>query len=44
MKHTNRLITIGSALACGAALAPAARAGGIILYEITRQRLGLKAK
>ena len=41
MKHTNRLITIGSALACGAALAPAAHSGGIILYEIATPDVGL---
>jgi len=41
MKRINRLITIGSALACGAALTPSAYSGGIILYEIATPDVGL---
>ena len=41
MKRTNRLKAMGSALACGAALAPSAHSGGIILYEIATPDVGL---
>ena len=41
MKLNRRLIVIGSALACGAALSPRALASGIILYEYGTPDVGL---
>ena len=40
MKRSNRLLTIGSALTCGAALTISAYAGGIMLYEIATPDVG----
>ncbi len=41
MKQRNPLTLIGVAIGCGAALTPAARGGGISLYEIATPDLGL---
>jgi long-chain fatty acid transport protein len=41
MKRTSRLALIGSAIACGAVLPPAAPAGGIELYEVATADVGL---
>jgi long-chain fatty acid transport protein len=41
MKRNTQLNVIGSALACGAALAPSTHAGGLSLYEIATPDVGL---
>jgi long-chain fatty acid transport protein len=41
MKLNSKLKVIGSALACGAGLAPTGHAGGLELYELATPDVGL---